>query len=521
MSDLVASNGSPFDPATPLLAMEGISKTFPGVKALRDVRLDVYAGEVHALMGENGAGKSTLMKILSGAYVADPGGSVTIGGRPVTIDGPLGAKALGIAIIYQELALAPNLSVAENIYLGREAARGMFIDRASMEAGCRDVLTRLGASFGAKTVVGDLTIAERQMVEVARAIHADSRILVMDEPTTALSSRETERLFAIIRRLRAEGLAIIYISHRMAEVYELADRVSVLRDGGYVGTLRPGEIGPEAIVKMMVGRDLSSFYKKAHAPANGAAAPVLEVSGVGDGRRVKSGSFTLYQGEVLGLAGLVGAGRTELARLIFGAERRTAGTVKLAGKAVDFAGPGDAIAAGLAYLTEDRKAQGLFLDMAVGDNVNLGVIGSDAAGGIWLDLAQARRRSIAAIKALAIRVPGPEVQVGALSGGNQQKVLLSRLLETKPKVLILDEPTRGVDIGAKSEIYRIIDDLAKGGVAVLVISSDLPEIVGICDRVVVMREGVITGEVGGATGVPVTEETIMALATGVPMGAAA
>ena len=502
--------------AKPILQMAHVSKTFPGVKALQDVQLTIYPGEVHALMGENGAGKSTLMKILSGAYLPDPGAEIIIDGAPVHIDGPLSAKAHGIAIIYQELALAPNLTVAENIYLGREAHHGPAVDRAGMVAGCADILNNLGATFGPRTLVGDLSIAEQQMVEVARAIHAKSRILVMDEPTTALSSRETRRLFDLILRLKAEGLAIIYISHRMAEVYELAERVSVLRDGGYVGTLTHDEAKPEAIVRMMVGRDLSSFYKKEHRGGS-TGRVVLQVENLADGHRVKNGSFVLHEGEVLGLAGLVGAGRTELARLIYGAEHRTAGTVKLEGRAVAFATPGEAIDGGVVYLTEDRKAQGLFLDMSVGDNINLAVIGRDAKAGGWRDLARARTRAIAAIKALTIRVPGPEVAVGALSGGNQQKVLLSRLLETQPKVLILDEPTRGVDIGAKSEIYRIIDDLAKAGAAILVISSELPEVVGIADRVVVMREGETVGEVGGSSGTAITEENIMALATGVDL----
>ncbi len=496
--------------------MRRISKTFPGVRALSDVQLDIFAGEVHALMGENGAGKSTLMKILAGAYTPDAGAEITIDGRPAQIDGPLSAKAHGIAIIYQELALSPNLTVAENIYLGREPTRGGSIDRAGMIAGCADILTNLGATFGPRTLVGDLSIAEQQMVEVARAIHARSRILVMDEPTTALSSRETRKLFELIQRLKANGLAIIYISHRMAEVYELAERVSVLRDGGYVGTLTRDEIRPESIVRMMVGRDLSSFYKKDHRPGTHNQM-VLQVEGIGAGGRVKRGSFVLHAGEVLGLAGLVGAGRTELARLLYGAEPHSSGTITLNGRAVNFRSPSEAIDAGLVYLTEDRKAQGLFLDMPVGENINLGVIGRDAKFAGWLDRARAKSRSLAAIKAMTIRVTGPEVPVGALSGGNQQKVLLSRLLETQPKVLILDEPTRGVDIGAKSEIYRIIDDLAKSGAAVLVISSELPEVVGIADRVVVMREGETVGEVGGDSGVPITEETIMAFATGVDM----
>jgi ribose transport system ATP-binding protein len=480
------------------------------------VQLTVYPHEVHALMGENGAGKSTLMKILAGAYTADPGAEIRIGGKPVSIDGPLGAKALGIAIIYQELALAPNLTVAENIYLGREAARGAMVDRGAMIAGCADILAGLGASFGPRTLVGDLSIAEQQTVEIARAIHANSRILVMDEPTTALSTRETRRLFEIIARLKAEGLAIIYISHRMAEVYELADRVSVLRDGGYVGTLAREEVKPETIVRMMVGRDLTSFYKKDHTTGHSGRV-LLEVDNITDSGRVKPSSFVVHAGEVLGLAGLVGAGRTELARLIYGAEPATGGAIRINATQQRFRTPEQAIDAGLVYLTEDRKAQGLFLDMTVGDNVNLNVISRDARWAGLLDLRRARQRAVEAIRSLTIRVPGPATEVGTLSGGNQQKVLLSRLLETEPKVLILDEPTRGVDIGAKSEIYRLIDDLARRGAAVLVISSDLPEVVGICDRVVVMREGQVRGEVGGGTGVPVTEETIMALATGVEL----
>ena len=497
----------------PILEMTGISKTFPGVKALRNVELQVYPGEIHALMGENGAGKSTLMKVLAGAYRADPGGEIRIAGQAVRIDDPAEAKRHGIAIIYQELALAPNLTVAENIYLGRELGRAGVADRKGMVEGSRAVLGRLGAGFGPTSVVADLSIAERQLVEIARALHAESKILVMDEPTTALSSRETDALFALIRRLRADGLAIVYISHRMAEVYELADRVTVLRDGGYVGTLDRGRIQPEAIVRMMVGRDLSSFYKKEHR-SGVHNEPVLMVAGIGDGTRVLDCSFTLHAGEVLGLAGLVGAGRTELARLIYGADARTGGTIALGGHPVDIRAPEQAIEAGLVYLTEDRKGLGLFLDMPVAANINLGVIGRDAKFGGLLDRARGRRRATDAIAAFGIRVSSPAVEVGSLSGGNQQKVMLSRLLETAPKVLILDEPTRGVDIGAKSEIYRIIDSLAKSGVGILVISSELPEIVGIADRVMVMREGRLVGEVGGDSGRPITQEDIIALATG-------
>ena len=503
------------DGGTPRLEMRGISKTFPGVKALNSVQLKAWGGEVLALMGENGAGKSTLMKILSGAYQADPGGELLIDGKPVAITDPIAAKRQGIAIIYQELALAPNLTVAENIYLGTEPSRGGRIDRRAMREGCRPVLERLGAPFGPDTPVGGLSIAEQQLVEIARALHAQSKILVLDEPTTALSSRETDRLFGLVRQLRADGIALIYISHRMAEVYELADRVSVLRDGGYVGTLTRDGLSAEALVKMMVGRDLSSFYTKTHDPHGSRGPVILEVQGITDGgRRVKPCSLQLHQGEVLGIAGLVGSGRTELARLIYGADAKTGGKVALNGSVLTVHGPEDALEAGIAYLTEDRKGLGLFLDLPCGTNINLGVIGRDAKRGGVLDLPAGRRRAAEAFKALSVRAASPAVTVGSLSGGNQQKVLLSRWLETGPKVLILDEPTRGVDIGANSEIYRIIDELAHRNIGVIVISSELPEIIGVCDRVLVMREGIIAGEVGGPGGVPITQENIMAFGAG-------
>ncbi|RAR51511.1 monosaccharide ABC transporter ATP-binding protein (CUT2 family) [Paraburkholderia unamae] len=507
---------SPSESTPPLLEMRGITKTFPGVRALDNVRLTVFPGEVHSLMGENGAGKSTLMKILSGAYQADPGGEILIEGKPVVIDGPHAARELGVAVIYQELSLAPNLSVAENIHAGRELRKGgrrfATVDRRAMERGSEDVLKRLGATFGPTTLVGSLSIAERQLVEIARAVHSDARIIVMDEPTTPLSSRETERLFKLINQLRDDGLAIIYISHRMAEVYELSDRVSVLRDGSYVGTLMRDALNAESLVSMMVGRDISGFYKKAHAPYDPGKA-VLTVRDVADDKRVRGCSLDLHSGEVLGIAGLVGAGRTELARLIFGAEPRVRGEIAIDGKTLHVHTPRDAINAGLVYLTEDRKHQGLFLDMSVRDNINVAVAGRDARMGV-LDLARGSERAKEAIRSLSIRVPNSRVNVGALSGGNQQKVLLSRLLETHPRVLILDEPTRGVDIGAKSEIYRIINDLARTGVGIIVISSELPEIIGVADRVLVMREGVFAGELGGYTGKPITQEAIIELATG-------
>jgi ribose transport system ATP-binding protein len=500
-----------------LLELRNISKTFPGVKALQNVQLHANKGLVHALMGENGAGKSTLMKILSGAYMPDPGAEIRIDGKPVTIDGPLAAKALGVSVIYQELSLAPNLTVAENIYMGRPMVKGALVDRAGMAASCAATLQRLGADFGPSTLVETLSIAQRQLVEIARAVHFDCRILVMDEPTTPLSTHETDRLFALIKRLRSEGIAILYISHRMDEIDELADEVTVLRDGTYVGTLARADLSRDKLVKMMVGRDLSGFYRKEHQGLH-TGDRMLAVRNMSDGRRVRDCSLELFAGEVLGLAGLVGAGRTELARLIFGADARTSGEVQLGDTPLKIEQPLDAIRSGILYLTEDRKGEGLFLDLSVRDNINVMVCPLDAQGGGVMDGRRAVERARDAIRQLSIRVASPRVNVGSLSGGNQQKVLLARLLELKPKVLILDEPTRGVDIGAKSEIYRLVDELARRGVAVLVISSELAEVVGICDRVIVMREGHLVGEVGGDTGIAISQENIVALATGATSG---
>ena len=496
----------------PILQMRSISKTFGAVRALRDVSFDVQPGELHALMGENGAGKSTLMKILSGAYVADPGGEILFAGQPRH------GRGDGIAVIYQELSLAPNLTVAENMFLGREGQamslvrRGMLADRA------QPVLDRLGVGFSAQTPVWRLSLGERQMVEIARALTSDAKLIVMDEPTTALSTRETERLFDVIANLKAHGIAIIYISHRMEEVYALADRVSVLRDGIYIGTLDRAELSAARLVSMMVGRDLGSFYRKEHQAKPPSGAPLLEVANLSDGKRVKGCSLSLYAGEVLGIAGLVGSGRTELARLIFRADQPAGGTVMLGGRPFGAHNPREALAAGLAYLTEDRAGLGLFLDMTISDNVNVGVIQRDAGAAGVLDRRKAAERAGSAIRNLGIKAPSARINAGSLSGGNQQKVLLARLLETQPKVVILDEPTRGVDVGAKSEIYKLIDTLVGKGVGVIMISSELPEIIGVADRVLVMREGRIAGEVRPEAGQPISQEAIMALSTGaVPM----
>ena len=362
-------------------------------------------------------------------------------------------------------------------------------------------------------MVSRLSLGERQLVEIARALASDARILVMDEPTTSLSTLETERLYEIIASLKADGIGVIYISHRMEEIYTLSDRVSVLRDGQYVGTLARDEITAERLVAMMVGRDVSSFYKKDHRPTADRRT-LMSVREIGDGRRIHGCSFDLKAGEVLCLAGLVGSGRTELARLIYGADPKSHGTVAIDGQPVDIRWARDAIASGIVYLTEDRRRLGLFLDMSISDNININVAAGDARYGGFSNVAQARERAGRAMTSLAVRATGMVAKTGALSGGNQQKVLLARLLETKPRVLILDEPTRGVDVGAKSEIYRLIDDLAANGIGVLMISSELPEVIGVADRVLVMRDGRIAGEITATPERPITQEAIMAYSTG-------
>ena len=495
----------------PLLEVRKISKSFPGVRALNNVDLRIWPGEVHALMGENGAGKSTLMKILSGAYRADSG-QILIDGKAVQFRSPHDARAAGIGIIYQELTVAPNLTVSGNVFLGSELKRfGFMKDAASMDRRTQEVLDRLGARFQASDRAANLVVAEQQQVEIARALFHKSRVLVMDEPTAALSDRETVRLFEIVRQLRSEGLAIIYISHRMAEVYELADRLSVLRDGEYVGELKRAEFSADRVIEMMVGRKVEEFYER----SNHTAGPVvLDVKNMDDGKRVKHASFQLRKGEVVGLAGLIGAGRTELARLVFGADKRKSGEIFLNGRKLKINRPLDAIRSGIGYVPEDRKLQGLFLQMSTAANITMNIIARNAAGGV-LNFGKLKERAKAEVEAMHVRTASLGSIAGGLSGGNQQKLLLARWLEINPKVLLLDEPTRGVDVGAKAEIYALIQRLVEKGMAVLFISSELPEVVGVCDRVLVMREGEISGEVGGDSGVEITQQNIMKLATDV------
>ena len=489
-----------------VLEMEGISKRFGATRALDNVRLTVRSHEIHALMGENGAGKSTLMKVLSGVYQPDAG-VIKVDGKPILIGKPAEARAAGISLIYQELSVAANLTVAENVFMGSEPkTRWGMADTAEMNRRTEDVLRSLDAPFSAMTPARKLSIAQQQQVEIARALIHRGRVLIMDEPTAALSDRETEALFRIVRKLRDDGIAVIYISHRMAEVNALADCVTVLRDGGYVGELTREQLDPARIVQMMVGRPLGDFYQ--HKTGRVRGKPVLQVENL-TGGKVRPASFTVHAGEVLGLAGLVGAGRTELARLIFGADPKTGGRVLLDGREVNIREPLDAIRLAIGYLPEDRKGQGLFLQLSALANTSMNTLRGNSRLGV-INHSALNKLTNEAIARLSIKVHGPEGIVGGLSGGNQQKVLLARWLEIKPRVLLLDEPTRGVDVGAKSEIYRIINDLAAQGVAIVVISSELPEVIGICDRVVVMREGLITGE---CIQEDINQENIMTLAT--------
>ncbi|ABS47318.1 MULTISPECIES: sugar ABC transporter ATP-binding protein [Yersinia pseudotuberculosis complex] len=492
----------------PLLEMRNITKSFGKFQALKGVDLTVFSGEIHALMGENGAGKSTLMKILAGAYTTTSG-EILIEGRPWSIKGPKDALNAGISLIYQEMQLAPNLTVAENIFLGSELSRGGLVQRKEMVMQTQAVIDRLGAQFKASDLVMGLTIAEQQQVEIARALHRNSRILVMDEPTAALSTRETHRLFELILRLRDEGMAIIYISHRMAEVYELSDRVSVLRDGQYVGSLMRANLNANELVRMMVGRPLSDLFNKERDIPLGHLR--LNVHHLTDGAKVQAVSLQVRSGEIVGLAGLVGAGRSELAQLIFGVRKATGGTIEIDGVPLVIHSPREAIRHGIGFLTENRKEQGLFLELAAQDNITMATLERDACYGL-LDRKKARAISDDAINRLNIRVPHAQVRAGGLSGGNQQKLLISRWVAISPRILILDEPTRGVDVGAKSEIYRIMSQMAREGVAILMISSELPEVVGMSDRVYVMHEGRIAGELHHDD---ITQENIMTLATGV------
>jgi len=522
-SDASADASSDAARAPDLLAMRGITKRFAGVTALRDVSLTARAGEVLALMGENGAGKSTLIKILGGVQPADAG-EIRIDGRAVVLDGVRAAKSFGIALIHQELMLAPNLDIAANIFLGNEGAgrrRSPLtrmlgpLPRGELNRKAATLLARVGLDLPPTTPVATMTVGQRQMVEIARALSAAARIIVMDEPTSSLSAQESGRLFDVIRQLRAEGVAIIYISHRMEEVQLLADRVTILRDGRHVGDLLRQEATTDKIVALMVGRELTGDYfpKKADPSPEAVtvgAAPLLEVKDLLVPGAPAGVSFQVRRGEILGFAGLVGAGRTELVETVFGVTPARSGTMTLAGEPFAPRRPRDAIRRGVCLAPEDRKRNGLVLPMSVAENSSLPNIGSYNRWG-WLDRAAERRVAKVEVARLAIKTSSIDTRVVTLSGGNQQKVVLGKWLAMGPKLLILDEPTRGIDVGARAEIYRQVAALAADGVAILMVSSDMEEVIGMSDRVVVMRERRVAGVLDRSA---FSQERIGALMTG-------
>ncbi len=501
----------------PYLEMRGISKRFPGVQALSNVSFDLRSGEVHALLGENGAGKSTLMKVLSGVYQPDAG-TMTLDGEAISFSGPRAARERGIAIVHQELNLFPNLTVAENVFGGAMPAHGPLAleDRQAAARVATDYLARFGLTVDPYTHVRALSIGQQQVVEITRALAQKTRVLILDEPTSSLTETETEVLFKLIDQVRRDGLGVVYISHRLEEIFRLADRVTVLRDGQYVATEEVKQTDIGAVIRLMVGRQLKDVYgAPAAAPALDTATaaaqrPVLRVQGLASGSRFADVSFDLHAGEILGMAGLVGAGRTEVGLTLFGALPITAGAIELNGQPVRIGTPQHAIHLGIAYLTENRRSDGLFLSMAVRPNISVSHLERFDRFGI-IDQRRERAGAEQFVRALNVHTPSIEQSVMKLSGGNQQKVLLARWLAIQPRVLIVDEPTRGVDVGAKVEIYSLLRRLAAEGVGILLISSELPEILGMADRILVMHEGRLTGVVARSEA---TEERIMALATG-------
>jgi ABC-type sugar transport system ATPase subunit len=485
--------------------MEGISKAFPGVQALRDVRLELRAGEVLALLGENGAGKSTLIKVLSGAHRPDAG-RIEIEGRPAHVASPREARRLGIAVIYQEFNLVPGLSAAENIALGREMTVGPFLSFSAERRLARDLFRRMNVAVDPDAPVAELTVAHQQVVEIARALGLAARIIVMDEPTSALTAGEAEKLFSIISDLKARGLGIIYITHRLDEVFRVADRIAVLRDGELVATRGVNDLSRRELIEMMVGRRIESEFPKERAPIGEER---FVVRGLRRGTAVRGVSFSVRRGEVLGLAGLVGSGRTETVRLVFGADRREAGTIELDGRRLAIRSPLDAIRSGICLLTEDRKSQGLILGATVRENFGLPNLRAFSRLG-FVDRKQEAAALERHVKALRIRIPDPEAPAGNLSGGNQQKVVLGKWLEASSEVIIFDEPTRGIDVGAKHEIYRLMNHLAASGKALVMVSSELPEILGMSDRILVMHEGRVKGEIADVA--RAGQEDVLALA---------
>jgi ABC-type sugar transport system ATPase subunit len=483
----------------PFVSMSGMSKSFVGVKVLKDVSFDVRAGEVHALLGENGAGKSTLIKMLSGLYTPDAG-TIVVDGKEMKFSSTRDATAAGIATVYQELLLFPELTVAENVFLGHyPRTGGGWIDWPEVRSRTRALLDQLDTfDLDVDAKVLTLSVAQRQRVEIAKALSRDAKILIMDEPTASLVEADVQRLMQVVRQLRERGVGIVYVSHRMSEIFALADRVTVLRDGALVGTRDIGEVDERQLVSMMVGRPIDSLFPKAEAAIG---ETVLEVKKLNHGRHVRDISFSLRRGEILGIAGLVGSGRTELALTLFGMTPATSGEIVMEGRPVRITSPRQARDLGIAYVPEDRGLQGLVKPMAIRKNVSMATI-ERVSSGIFIKAGVEAQRALEAVKRLSIRCRNIGQPVGELSGGNQQKVVIAKWLETNPKVLILDEPTRGVDVGAKAEIHTIMGELVKQGVAILMISSELPEVLGMSDRVLVMSGGGITDEISRADATP-------------------
>ena len=491
----------------PVLEMLNIRKAFPGVVALDDVSFDLVRGEVHVMLGENGAGKSTLMKILSGAYQKTTG-RILIEGNEVDIGNPRDARQLGISTIYQELNLIPHLSAAENIFLGREPARAAgFIDRAAIHRAAAGILNELGVAFDPRTRVSQLGIAQQQMVEIAKALSLEARILIMDEPTSALTEREIAELFTRIRTLRAAGVSIVYISHRLEELFEIGDRVTVLRDGKHVGTHSIQDISRQGLIRLMVNRDLTSQFPKVSAERGEEA---LRVENLNRNGALHDISFSLRRGEVLGVAGLLGSGRTELARAIFGVDKIDSGRIFIKGELRSIGRPRDAINLGVGFLTEDRKTQGLVQLLSVRENICLPSVDRFSSHG-FVSAGEETRAASRYVADLRIKTSSVDQRVLFLSGGTQQKVVLSKWLCCEAEVFIFDEPTRGIDVGSKAEIYQLMNELTASGVAIIMISSELPEILGMSDRILVMHRGRIAGEFSAEEA---TQEKILQAALG-------
>jgi inositol transport system ATP-binding protein len=499
----------------PLLQMTNITKQFPGVKAVDNVSFTVMPGEVHALLGENGAGKSTLLKILSGAHKPDSG-TITLDGKSIQANNPFEAQKQGIVTIYQEFNLVPQLTIAENVFIGREPRAGLLLKWGDMAQQTRALTDKLGIALDPMTQVRDLSVAEQQMVEIARALSMQSKLIIMDEPTSALSEKEVVLLFNIIRELKKQGLSIIFVTHRLEEVMEICDRITVLRDGRNAGEANVKDIGIPHIIRMMVGRSVDDLYAGVHQQHTGEVA--LSVHGLTRKGNAQDASaivlnnisLSVYKGEILGIAGLVGAGRTEIARAIFGADPFDSGEVRVAGKAVRIKSPQDAIKHGIGLVPEDRKQQALFLSLAIRQNMSIAALDKLLQWGSFVRENQEAKLIEQYKQTLNVRMTGPEQLVSNLSGGNQQKVVIARWLALQPRVLIVDEPTRGIDVGAKAEVHALLHQMADQGIAIIMISSELPEILGMSDRIITIREGKLMGEIMRKDA---TEEKLMQMMT--------